>query len=232
MNSRTNFLDTDFDTWSRREVHKWLSGRSATSGFAYVVTPNVDHMVRLATAGTDVRLAYANADLCVCDSRVLHRLAEIFGVQLTIVPGSDLVADLFEHLLGDRFGMVYRRLRMFGTLFKVIHRRFDFSRPMVHLAECLVVPGFTVVHQLINMVNRVVNRIFKMFARRGQHILGVLHRTIEVFDLVSNTVEPLLDLIHSRQNTVGLLDDGIELFRFGMRIDLNMGMRCHDEPLC
>ena len=108
MNSRTNFLDTDFDTWSRREVHKWLSGRSATSGFAYVVTPNVDHMVRLATAGTDVRLAYANADLCVCDSRVLQRLAEIFGVQLTIVPGSDLVADLFEHLLheGDRVCLI------------------------------------------------------------------------------------------------------------------------------
>lgn len=101
MTARVNFLDTDFDVWSHGEIHDWIASRDAGSRFAYIVTPNVDHMVRLANSDDDIRLAYAEADLCICDSRILRGLGRVLGVQLSTVPGSDIVADLFKLLLDD-----------------------------------------------------------------------------------------------------------------------------------
>ena len=108
MTLRTNFLDTHFDVWSREEVQRWLTSRDTDSRFAYVVTPNVDHMVRLAKSDKEVRLAYAEADLSICDSRILLGLGRTLGVHLSAVPGSDIVADLFELLLhdGDRVCLI------------------------------------------------------------------------------------------------------------------------------
>jgi exopolysaccharide biosynthesis WecB/TagA/CpsF family protein len=101
MRQRIAFLGAWFDDWTMADVLRWLAERTAASTFGYVVTPNVDHMIRLADAADDVRSAYREADLCVCDSRVLQRLGRIFGVRLSLVPGSDLVAGLFGQLLGD-----------------------------------------------------------------------------------------------------------------------------------
>ncbi|WP_375427130.1 WecB/TagA/CpsF family glycosyltransferase [uncultured Sphingomonas sp.] len=99
MTERAEFLDLYFDTWAIDRVRSWLAERDADSPYAYVVTPNVDHMVRLANAPAEVRRAYAEADLRLCDSRVLARLAAFAGVRLSVVPGSDLTADLFQTLL-------------------------------------------------------------------------------------------------------------------------------------
>jgi exopolysaccharide biosynthesis WecB/TagA/CpsF family protein len=108
MRSRVEFLNLHFDAWTMAEVEAWLTNRTADSGFGYLVTPNVDHMVRLASADDDVRLAYTDADLCICDSRVLKRVGRLCGVDLSVVPGSDLVAATFDHLLrdGDRVCLV------------------------------------------------------------------------------------------------------------------------------
>jgi exopolysaccharide biosynthesis WecB/TagA/CpsF family protein len=105
---RHQFLDIDFDTWPMSDVERWVGARDADSDFAYVVTPNVDHMVRLASAEEDILLAYENADLCVCDSRVLKQVARLCGVPLSVVPGSDLVASIFDQLLrhGDRVCLI------------------------------------------------------------------------------------------------------------------------------
>ena len=96
---RVEFLSLQFDRWTPERVRRWLAEREADSPYAYIVTPNVDHMVRLADAPVDVRLAYARADLRLCDSRVLARLAGLAGVGLPVVPGSDLTADLFRTVL-------------------------------------------------------------------------------------------------------------------------------------
>ncbi|MDB5581799.1 MAG: glycosyltransferase [Bradyrhizobium sp.] len=108
MRSRLEFLNLDFDAWTMDEVETWLTNRDADSPFGYLVTPNVDHMVRLAGADDDVRLAYTDADLCICDSRVLKRVGRLCGVGLSVVPGSDLVAATFDHLLrdGDRVCLI------------------------------------------------------------------------------------------------------------------------------
>jgi exopolysaccharide biosynthesis WecB/TagA/CpsF family protein len=72
------------------------------SDFAYVVTPNVDHIVRLEHAGPELRRIYSQADLCLCDSQILLRLARLLGIRLTLVRGSDLVAALFNAILQPR----------------------------------------------------------------------------------------------------------------------------------
>lgn len=82
-------------------------GRLATGErFSYVVTPNVDHVVALRREPPDARgqvfrEAYADADLVLCDSRVLARLARWSGRALAVVPGSDLTAALFARGLLD-----------------------------------------------------------------------------------------------------------------------------------
>src|SRR5688500_3405129 len=58
-----------------------------------VVTPNVDHVVKLMD-GRAPRDTYDGADLKICDSRVLAHLARLRGVRLPVYPGSDLTADL------------------------------------------------------------------------------------------------------------------------------------------
>lgn len=108
MSERVEFLGLEFDTWSPARVRDWLAARDADSPYAYVVTPNVDHMIRLADAPAAIRRAYDEADLRLCDSRVLARLARWAGATLSVVPGSDLTAILFRDLLrpGDRLCLV------------------------------------------------------------------------------------------------------------------------------
>lgn len=102
------FLGLSFDRWLPDQVRGWLDERSANSPYAYVVTPNVDHMIRLADSPVAVRRAYEQADLKLCDSRVLARLAGMAGIDLTVVPGSDMTADLFRTGLhdGDRVCLI------------------------------------------------------------------------------------------------------------------------------
>jgi N-acetylglucosaminyldiphosphoundecaprenol N-acetyl-beta-D-mannosaminyltransferase len=95
-------FDISFDLLQAGQVHDWLAARHAGSDFGYVVTPNVDHVVRLETAGPDLHRSYSQADLCLCDSRVLLRIAKLLGVDMTLVSGSDLVAALFAHILRTR----------------------------------------------------------------------------------------------------------------------------------
>ena len=63
--------------------------------FSYVVTPNVDHMIRL-EAEPDLRPLYDGAGLLVNDSRILELLASRDGLGLTVSVGADIVAALFE----------------------------------------------------------------------------------------------------------------------------------------
>lgn len=108
MTARVDFLDLAFDPLTKDQALGWLASRGSDSDFGYVVTPNVDHIVRLSAADGDVRRAYDEASLCLCDSRVLARLAKSCGVMLPVVPGSDLVAATFASVLrpGDRVCLI------------------------------------------------------------------------------------------------------------------------------
>ena len=64
--------------------------------FSYVVTPNVDHMVRL-NREPALRPLYDDAGLILNDSRILELLAKRDGVKLPASPGADIVEHLFRN---------------------------------------------------------------------------------------------------------------------------------------
>ena len=116
-----DFLGLRFDLVSKDEVLDRLSRVSADEPYCYVVTPNVDHMVRLHESqdtSRALRPLYDGADLCLCDSRILQLLARLRGVKLPVVPGSELTAMMFERLVraGDRIAIVGGDDELLGDL--------------------------------------------------------------------------------------------------------------------
>ena len=92
---RRVFLGLGFTNIGIGEALAWLRGRTRGSDYAYLVTPNVDHMLNL-RSDHQLRQIYDSADLCLCDSRILARLASLSGIELHVVPGSELVSLLLE----------------------------------------------------------------------------------------------------------------------------------------
>jgi exopolysaccharide biosynthesis WecB/TagA/CpsF family protein len=119
---RHRFLGIDFDMMTMGEVLDWLRHRRVNDTFAFVVTPNVDHAVRLHSANVEavsLEKAYREAALCLCDSRILSRLAKWRGVELAVVPGSDLTAVQFEtagSASNEKFAVVGGNPRLRETL--------------------------------------------------------------------------------------------------------------------
>ncbi len=90
------FLNSAFDKIGLDIAERRLTERAPDAPFAFVVTPNVDHLVRLERDTVLARL-YAQAWLTVCDSRVLELLGRVSGEKIEIAPGSDLTQRLFEN---------------------------------------------------------------------------------------------------------------------------------------
>lgn len=95
-----HFLGTRFDTASLDDAARNILAEMH-GPFRYVITPNVHHMVRLAEDRAVMQPLFDSAWRIYCDSRVLARLARLTGVNLSVVPGSDLTARLIE-LASDR----------------------------------------------------------------------------------------------------------------------------------
>ncbi|MBB5686627.1 WecB/TagA/CpsF family glycosyltransferase [Sphingobium boeckii] len=107
------FLDLDFSALSFDEVLADIRTRAASPRFSYIVTPNVDHVVKLKpstpTKATDAfNAAYDAAALRLCDSRILRRLARSYRINLPLVAGSDLTAALFDEITA------YERIAIIG----------------------------------------------------------------------------------------------------------------------
>jgi N-acetylglucosaminyldiphosphoundecaprenol N-acetyl-beta-D-mannosaminyltransferase len=129
---RENFLDVAFDVLPVDRLLSRIGAVTSGSAFQYLVTPNVDHMVRLHKSRGELAGladAYLTADLCVCDSKVLARLARWRGVELPVVPGSDLTAALFERIIedGDHIAIVGGNAAMIDDLKR--------EHPAVHFAQ-------------------------------------------------------------------------------------------------
>ncbi|WBQ12536.1 WecB/TagA/CpsF family glycosyltransferase [Hyphomonadaceae bacterium BL14] len=89
------FLNTAFDRIGFGTALERIATRAADAPFAFVVTPNVDHLVRMRHDRSLAPL-YAQAWLTVCDSRVLELLASLSGEDVDVTAGSDLTEALFE----------------------------------------------------------------------------------------------------------------------------------------
>ncbi len=92
-------LGLDFAALDLAATLRLLAGRPPEAPFAAVVTPNADHLVRLAAAPALLPL-YQGAWLRLLDSRVVARAARAFGLPAPpVVPGSDLTAALFAQVI-------------------------------------------------------------------------------------------------------------------------------------
>lgn len=88
----TRFMTLDFADGDRAALLAQVADM-ARLPYGYVVTPNVDHVIKL----MDGRVAedvYRGAALMICDSRILAHLARLRGKRLSVYPGSDMTADL------------------------------------------------------------------------------------------------------------------------------------------
>lgn len=93
------FLGTQFDPLTPMQTLarcKWIT---VEHGFRYIVTPNVDHIVRLAKEPEIFKPLYETSWISVCDSRILELLANFSGLPLRAVPGSDLTQQLFDNVI-------------------------------------------------------------------------------------------------------------------------------------
>ena len=96
MHSCVRLLGLDFADASTEAAAALIAERSSDAPFAYVVTPNADHLVRMHRE-RDLQTLYENAVLRLLDSRVVAELAHTFGLSTpSVAPGSDLTALLLE----------------------------------------------------------------------------------------------------------------------------------------
>lgn len=94
-----DFIGATFDPLTPMQTltrAKWVT---VNHGFRFIVTPNVDHLVRLAQEPEVFKPLYEASWLSVCDSRILELLAKFSGVPLKAVPGSDLTQQLFDNVI-------------------------------------------------------------------------------------------------------------------------------------
>ena len=89
----TRFMTLDFAEGDRPALLARVAAMARGEGYGYVVTPNVDHVIKLMDGRVEADV-YRAADLKVCDSRILAHLARLRGKALTVYPGSDMTADL------------------------------------------------------------------------------------------------------------------------------------------
>lgn len=93
-------LGVRFDDLDLEGALAMVTARDPASPFAYVVTPNADHLLRLDAGDAALRALYDGAWLSLNDSRILRLLAGRRGLRLNLAPGSDLAAALFARAIG------------------------------------------------------------------------------------------------------------------------------------
>lgn len=96
----TDLLGLEFDDLDAEAALAMLASRPPGEPFAYLVTPNADHLVRLARDPGRYGPLYRDAAWRLLDSRVVARLSRAFGLPAPpVVPGSDLTARLFAGVI-------------------------------------------------------------------------------------------------------------------------------------
>lgn len=94
-----NFMGLDFNALDREAALDLIAARATLgAAFAYVATPNVDHMVKLSQEPAR-RPLYDRAWLTLNDSRILETLGKRAGIALPSAPGADLAEMLFDRVI-------------------------------------------------------------------------------------------------------------------------------------
>ena len=88
--SRIKFMNTEIDNLTMQEALEAIDKLIQERKSAYVVTPNVDHIVQLET-NKELQAVYANASLILTDGKPLLWIAKWYGTPIKEkISGSDL----------------------------------------------------------------------------------------------------------------------------------------------
>jgi N-acetylglucosaminyldiphosphoundecaprenol N-acetyl-beta-D-mannosaminyltransferase len=95
---RVSVFSIDIDEMNKAEavdqIDRWLCDE--TRNCRYIVTPNVNHIVKL-SQDIDFRKAYEAASLVLADGNPIVMASRLLGAPLPeVVPGSDLVPAIFD----------------------------------------------------------------------------------------------------------------------------------------
>ena len=94
--ARMKFMNTEIDNLTMGEAIKTIDQLISENRGAYVVTPNVDHIVQLET-NKELQNAYANASLILTDGKPLLWIAKWYGTPIKEkISGSDIFPPLCE----------------------------------------------------------------------------------------------------------------------------------------
>lgn len=97
--ARVNFLGFEFSGLDLDQAVDAVAARASIDGaFAYVVTPNVDHVVGLSSEPAR-RTLYEAAWMTLNDSNILKRLGKRVGLSLPVATGADLAERLFDNVI-------------------------------------------------------------------------------------------------------------------------------------
>ncbi len=88
--ARIKFMNTQIDNLTMEEALQAIDSLIKENKSAYVVTPNVDHIVRLET-NKELQVVYAGASLILADGKPLQWIAKWYGTPIKEkISGSDL----------------------------------------------------------------------------------------------------------------------------------------------
>nr|AGU11640.1 Glycosyl transferase WecB/TagA/CpsF family [uncultured organism] len=107
IQSRESFLEVPYTNIDFEQVVRLIEDVRGLDQFFYIVTPNVDHAVRLRD-NVNLRDIYRGAWLSLCDSKPISWLARLLFLKLHLVTGSDLTSRLFHKTIqpGDRVVLI------------------------------------------------------------------------------------------------------------------------------
>lgn len=95
--SRIKFMNTEIDNLTMREALEAIDKLILENRNAFVVTPNVDHIVQLEKGG-ELCEVYKNANLILADGKPLIWISKWYGTPIKEkISGSDLFPLLCEH---------------------------------------------------------------------------------------------------------------------------------------
>jgi N-acetylglucosaminyldiphosphoundecaprenol N-acetyl-beta-D-mannosaminyltransferase len=95
-----DLLGIPFATLDLPAVVQILATRAASARFAFVATPNAQHLVLLRRGVDGFAFGLSRAWFLTCDSQVLRRLGRhLFGMTLPLVTGSDLTVHLLRQVI-------------------------------------------------------------------------------------------------------------------------------------
>src|SRR5579859_7470862 len=96
--STIDFLGLAIEDWDAEAAARAVVARDPAAPFAYIVTPNAQHMVYLSRGEGVWREAYRGAWKRLCDGHVVQRLARLLlGQSLPHASGSDMTLLLVRH---------------------------------------------------------------------------------------------------------------------------------------